>query len=360
MIDPLLWLENQTLYPKVYWETRGEKRIFAAAGQTACFDRNPVGVEGRYFGGISFCEKTWDHFPKCYFFLPQIEMEQTPSAMRLSGQSNLELRSFSPFSEPISRKDSLAPIVWEAEISKYLEMIENNRLQKIVCGRRTTLGFAQVFCPLSLLHELKKVAHNTTFFVFQMNPQCAFIGATPEKLYHRKGNEIVCDVLAGTKTKKSDLLASPKERLEFNYVKDFIAHALAPLCDNLTIAEDTIASTAHLEHFFTQISGKLKSGVTDADLIRSLHPTPAMGGIPRETALSLLSQNESFTRGWYAAPIGWISPEEADIGVGIRSALMQEKELHLFSAAGIVKGSDPKSEWEELEQKIAPFKSIFV
>ena len=75
-------------------------------------------------------------------------------------------------------------------------------------------------------------------------------------------------------------------------------------------------------------------------------------------ALTFLEEHEPFSRGWYGSPIGWITSQEANIAVAIRSALIKDKQLTLFAGAGIVQGSEPDKEWEELEQKITPFKQV--
>jgi menaquinone-specific isochorismate synthase len=115
-----------------------------------------------------------------------------------------------------------------------------------------------------------------------------------------------------------------------------------------------------VQHLYNRFSGTLKPQVTDRDLLQALHPTPAMGGFPREKALAFLEKRECFDRGWYAAPLGWISPDRADFVVGIRSALVLGNDLHVFAGGGIVQGSIPQQEWEELEHKISPFKKAIL
>ena len=89
--------------------------------------------------------------------------------------------------------------------------------------------------------------------------------------------------------------------------------------------------------------------------MRSLHPTPAVGGYPTDQALDAIRAREPFDRGWYAGPLGWIGTHGAEFTVAIRSGLVQRRRLALFSGAGIVEGSVPAWEWEEIEQKIGDF-----
>ena len=152
----------------------------------------------------------------------------------------------------------------------------------------------------------------------------------------------------------------PKELREFSYVKQFIQTSLEPLCQEIAwLHKDQVLQMPYIQHIHNHLNATLKYGVSDHDLIATLHPTPALGGKPRTAALSLLSELEPFHRGWYGAPIGYISHEVADICVAIRSALVSQFHIDLFAGTGIVKESCPFKEWQELEQKISMFKGLF-
>jgi len=112
-------------------------------------------------------------------------------------------------------------------------------------------------------------------------------------------------------------------------------------------------------HLVSRARGTLREGVTDWDVLEALHPTPAVGGHPKEEALAEIRTSEPFDRGWYAGPVGWISADAAEFAVGIRSGLVSGRTLRLFSGAGIVAGSVPEEEWAEIEQKIGDFTRIF-
>ena len=92
--------------------------------------------------------------------------------------------------------------------------------------------------------------------------------------------------------------------------------------------------------------------------MEQLHPTPAVGGYPRENALAEIEPLEPFCRGWYAGPIGWIGRHGSEFAVAIRSGLVEKNKVSVFSGAGIVKGSTPEEEWAEIEQKISDFTKV--
>ncbi len=139
-----------------------------------------------------------------------------------------------------------------------------------------------------------------------------------------------------------------------------IEEALRPLCTELE-AEDGVSEMklASRRHLVSRVRGELREGVTDADVLRALHPTPAVGGYPGEVALEGIRELEPFDRGWWAGPVGWVGADASEFAVGIRSGLVRGRTLALFSGAGIVPGSRAEEEWAEVEQKIGDFTGAF-
>ncbi|RME80380.1 MAG: isochorismate synthase, partial [Planctomycetota bacterium] len=117
-------------------------------------------------------------------------------------------------------------------------------------------------------------------------------------------------------------------------------------------SEPGILELSHLLHLYTPISGKLKKGVSHLDLLKALHPTPAIIGYPKEVSFGYIMELEGNFRNWYAAPLGWLEKDRASFLVAIRSMLFREKKAYFFSGAGIVKESDPQKEWDEINQKL--------
>jgi salicylate biosynthesis isochorismate synthase/menaquinone-specific isochorismate synthase len=110
----------------------------------------------------------------------------------------------------------------------------------------------------------------------------------------------------------------------------------------------------NLQHLATPIRAQLAESHSAIALAGLLHPTPAVGGEPRDQALALIAELEGIDRGWYAAPIGWMdATEDGEFCVGLRSALLRDREAHLFAGNGIVADSDPAAELAETELKFA-------
>jgi len=191
------------------------------------------------------------------------------------------------------------------------------------------------------------------------------MGASPERLYRRTGRAIETEALAGTRPRgegaadealRAELLADDKERREHRIVVDGIREALAGLCVN--VREDPTISVLQLrncQHLFETVEGVLANGVTDGDVLRALHPTPAVGGTPTVDAVRWIAALEPFDRGWYAGPVGWIGRDSAEFAAAIRCGLACGDSLRVYSGAGIVAGSTPEREWAEIENKMSNF-----
>ena len=137
-----------------------------------------------------------------------------------------------------------------------------------------------------------------------------------------------------------------------------ILSRLAPLTTDATLTEPRILKLRLLQHLKCDIEAELKPGVCDWQLLAALHPTPAVGGAPREAALAFIREFEPYDRGWYAGACGMLSRETSEFSVAIRSARITARGISLFAGAGIVAGSEPAAEWAELDNKIANVLSL--
>jgi isochorismate synthase EntC len=135
-----------------------------------------------------------------------------------------------------------------------------------------------------------------------------------------------------------------------------ICDALADVCgEQLSAGALSLMKLRNVQHLFTPIVGRVAGGRGILDLVARLHPTPAMGGVPREPALEMIRRFEGMDRGWYAAPVGWIDARgEGEFAVAIRSALLRGAQATLFAGCGIVAGSDPEREYAESCLKLRP------
>jgi len=156
------------------------------------------------------------------------------------------------------------------------------------------------------------------------------------------------------------LMNCSKNALEHRYVVDAIRETLDELCSGVKV--DPKARLVKLEggqHLVTRFEGTLRDKVSDDRIVARLHPTPAVAGCPPEEVLRAIGEIESFDRGWYAGPVGYVGYNESEFAVAIRSALVNHDKLSLYAGAGIVEGSTAQGEWKEIETKIGNFIEVF-
>ena len=256
---------------------------------------------------------------------------------------------------------------WREMVGDALDEIKRGKLEKVVLARAVRTSSSAELDPFAIVRELQSVFQNA--FVFACwRGQAAFVGASPERLVRLDGRAVQVSSLAGTTTRGSTrdedtaagqrLLASAKDRLEHALVRDFVVSALADVCDGITaLSEPTLLALPHVYHLHTEIRARLGTGYSLLNIIARLHPTPAVGGSPRDAALRFIRERENLDRGWYAGPIGWIGTASGEFAVALRSAVASGTEALLFAGCGIVADSSPEQELAESELKLRSMKS---
>ena len=248
-----------------------------------------------------------------------------------------------------------------------------NPLQKVVLARALRLVADGVIDPIVLLHRLIVADPEASAYLADLSPAghpgAVLVGASPELLVARHGDQVTCQPFAGSAPRSSDpdtdaangaaLAGSAKNRHEHQLVVDTMQAALGPLCSSLHVApQPQLSRTAALWHLSTPIRGTLRQSSTTAlDLALALHPTPAVGGVPTAAAVDLITDLEG-DRGFYAGAVGWcdaggdgrwvVAIRGAQLSADRRSAVAQ-------AGGGIVAESDPD---EEVAETTAKFRTI--
>jgi isochorismate synthase len=150
------------------------------------------------------------------------------------------------------------------------------------------------------------------------------------------------------------LVRSAKDRNEHEIVARRIERTLRPHAVWVEAArEPELVRVANIQHLATPIHAQLAEPRSALELAGLLHPTPAVGGEPRDVATAAIEELEGMDRGWYAGPVGWMdTTEDGELCVALRSALVRDREAHLYAGGGIVAGSDPAAELQETEVKL--------
>jgi isochorismate synthase EntC len=152
------------------------------------------------------------------------------------------------------------------------------------------------------------------------------------------------------------LLESAKDRSEHAVVVRALREALAAVCSEVSAPDaPALLSVRNVHHLYTPVTGALANGSCLLDIVARLHPTPAVGGFPSQTALRFIREREDLDRGWYAAPVGWLDRHgEGEFAMALRSALIAGSEASLFAGCGIMADSDPEQEYAESWLKLRP------
>lgn len=244
-----------------------------------------------------------------------------------------------------------------------LAAIASGELKKIVLARAQDMRAAAPLHPLRLLNGLRERFPECYSFSVANGRGQSFIGASPERLVRVSKGVLETEALAGSARRGSGasedaalgsaLLDSEKDRREHGHVLDSIVRRLEPLGLALKFpAAPALRKLANVQHLHTPVAADLPPGIHLLDALARLHPTPAVGGSPREAAVARIRGLEGFPRGLYAGAIGWMNARGGgEFMVGIRSALIDGATARIYAGAGIVAGSNPEREYTETELK---------
>jgi len=209
---------------------------------------------------------------------------------------------------------------------------------------------------VEILKRLKKNQANTCRYVWKRNSKDILFGASPEKLFSFTKPNLILESLAGTISTNSNfnnLLESSKDLKEHNYVTQYLIRCLEILeIKNFKKSDIKVNSFGDISHLQTLIFSKVEN-ICPFELLENLHPSPAVCGYPKNEALDWINTLESFPRGNYASPMGWVdSSGNASFIVAIRGARYIEENLEFIAGSGIVSGSVLDKEIDEIRLKL--------
>jgi salicylate biosynthesis isochorismate synthase/menaquinone-specific isochorismate synthase len=267
---------------------------------------------------------------------------------------------------PTSRteiRSALPPGDFERSVAAATERIDGGGISKVVLAREVIAAAGAAHDPAAIFGAMREQFPSCFCFCCG-TPEAAFIGASPELLVRRAGASVSTVALAGSTRRSSDpavddhlgeqLLRSDKDRREQRIVAERIVRTLRPHAVWVEQApEPEIVKVANIQHLATPILAQLAEPRSAVELAGLLHPTPAVGGEPWSEAAKVIAELEQMDRGWYAGPVGWMdATEDGEFCVALRSALLRDREAHLYAGVGVVAGSDPAAELAETEVKL--------
>jgi isochorismate synthase len=348
----------------------------------------PVWVGGFAFDPAGGASSTWSSLAPASLVLPQVSICRrgeraflTVNAVVRPGEgterlaedlaarvSGLRLEAPLPLLDPhptahAEIRSARPPREFEAAVEGATSRIAAGEFSKVVLAREVIVSTGAAHDPAAIFGGMRE-QFPACFCFCCGTPEAAFIGASPELLVRRAGAGVSTVALAGSTRRSSDpavddhlgeqLLRSDKDRREQRIVAERIVRALRTHAVWVEAApEPEIVKVANIQHLATPVIAQLAEPHSAIEMAGLLHPTPAVGGEPWPAAAGAIADLEGMDRGWYAAPVGWMdATEDGEFCVALRSALLRDREAHLFAGVGVVAGSDPAAELAETEVKL--------
>ena len=243
------------------------------------------------------------------------------------------------------------------KLDALIHRIKNLEFQKVVFSRK--LSTNKRIPNLYSFFLLEKEFPHACVYLFRHPKIDVWIGASPELLLRLEDNCFYTMALAGTKVNEKSIAWSEKERIEQKFVTDYIMSKLKPFAESIRRLPTKTVSAGIVSHLQTNIHGELKNNCSIHELLCSLHPTPAVCGLPKEEAKQYIIKNEDYDREFYS---GWFcikDKKSAEYYVNIRCAKSTPSETILYAGGGITLESNSEKEWEETQLKIKSFRSFF-
>ncbi len=375
-------------------EAAGPDR-FGAIRSTAeeCFGAldhgGPPESRPRAFGGFAFHDghvpaPPWHGFGAAAFVLPRVQLTRTDAGTWLTvvaegdeeAAASLDrwtdrlegLPAMRPTASPpgvAGTRPTASREEWTVGVRTALDRIDRGELEKVVLAQAVSVEPRIRADVPAILERLRRRYPSCYRFLVDPGADGTFFGAPPERLVSRRGRTVETEALAGSvprgESPEADdehatrLLESGKLTREHGLVVEAIRDQLAPLATTVDVGERTVRRLATIQHLRTPIEARLDGDRHVLDLVEALHPTPAVGGLPPETAWETIRRVEPFDRGWYAAPVGWFDADgDGEFAVAIRAGVATDRAVTLYAGNGIVADSDPDEEWEEVQLKLRP------
>jgi len=399
-LDPLQVFAAAGTAPRFYWEQPAAQRFRVGVGSAARvtvagpdrFGRAQAGADeifarldwqgpgpriGHLLGGFSFTParretELWRGFPDGELWLPELAywregdryVRDARLGSRWEGLQPRPLMLGHPVRGPAEIGNG-GPDAYVARVQRALDDIRAGVLQKVVLARAVHVTARSAIDPVAWLVALRERFPSCTLFAVGEG-EAVFLGASPEQLVRVEGGTVATVALAGTAPRGASQAAdralgealcdSRKNGDEHAFVVRHLQSVLAECCDDVEVApEPRLLRTRTVQHLCTELRARRRpdAPVSLLELAARLHPTPAVGGAPREAALQWLVEHEGIDRGWFGSPVGFLqSNGDGEFDVALRSALVRGRSATAWAGAGIVARSEPRAEFTETELKL--------
>ncbi|WP_092847306.1 anthranilate synthase component I [Modicisalibacter xianhensis] len=251
---------------------------------------------------------------------------------------------------------------FKAAVEKIKEYVLAGDVMQCVPSQRMSIPFQAP--PLDLYRALRSLNPSPYMFFFNLDDHHV-VGSSPEILTRLEDGEVTVRPIAGTRKRgrneeedkalEADLLADPKEIAEHVMLIDLGRNDVGRISETGSVqVTDNMAVErySHVMHIVSNVTGRLKPGMSAMDVLRATFPAGTLSGAPKIRALEIIDELEPVKRGIYSGAVGYLSWHgNMDTAIAIRTAVIKDGELHVQAGAGIVADSVPELEWQETLNK---------
>lgn len=351
----------------------GEDRVLAAARM---WKRLDLPIDAIAVGGFAYRPDrdpagAWSGFPALLLRVPALVVMRKRGRTFLSaaapGAEDLMELTAPAMRAPAARKLEVTAVrntlAWTAAVQGAAARLRAGEAEKVVLAREILARGDGVVSAGMVARGLRAAYPSCFTYLVTGADGTAFAGASPELLVRRLGHRAFAQPMAGSVARGGSdaedeklarqLVASGKDAVEHRVVSQFVVDALRPFSTLVNAREPEVVRFTNIQHLATSVTADLKQPAASAlEIAAALHPTPAVGGWPREAADALIDELEGMERGWYAGAVGWIDGHgDGEFAVALRCGLLWEDGARLYAGVGVMPDSDPARELEETDLK---------
>jgi isochorismate synthase len=317
----------------------------------------------------------WSGFPALLLRVPALAVTRVrgrtfATAMTADAEAILETgeaANTTGVRAPAARKLEVTavrdPAAWTAAVEIASARLRAGDAEKVVLAREVLARGDGVVSAAMVARSLRAAYPSCFTYLITGADGTAFAGASPELLVRRSGDRAFAQPMAGSVARgatdaEDDRLAreledSAKEAVEHRVVSEFVVEAMRPFARSVSARSPEVVRFTNIQHLATSVSAELTHPAANAlELAAALHPTPAVGGWPRDAADVLIDELEGMERGWYAGAVGWIDGNgDGEFAIALRCGLLWEDGARLYAGVGVMPNSEAARELEETELK---------
>ena len=349
--------DDRILASSRLWRRLASADTLAVGGFAYRPDREPAGP--------------WSGFPALLFRIPELAIMRRRGRTFLfaateDAVSLMDLAGAPVQARPAQHLDVTPirnPLAWTAAVQTASARLRAGEAEKVVLAREVLARGDGVVSAGMVVRGLRAAYPSCFTYLIAGADGTAFAGASPELLIRRSGRHAFSQPMAGSVARgatdvdderlAAELTRSAKDLDEHRVTARFVVEALRPFASSVKARDAEVVRFTNIQHLATSVDVELREPAPDVlTLASSLHPTPAVGGWPRDAADRLIDELEAMERGGYAGAVGWIDGRgDGELAVALRCGLLWEDGARLYAGVGVMPDSDPARELEETELK---------